>query len=162
MQISTDTVVTLFYVLSDAGGAQLEQNSDGIPLAYLHGHQNILPGLEEALSGLQAGDKTTVTLPPEKAYGPRRENTVQRVPIKHLQSRHKRLPPGTLVKVQTEKGAADGTVVKAGKFVVDVDFNHPFAGKTLRFDVTIKSVRAATDEEIAHGHAHGEGGHHHH
>lgn len=161
MQIANDTVVTLFYVLSEEGGAPLEDNKDSIPLAYLHGHANILPGLEDALTGLQAGDEKTVILPPEKAYGVRRENTIQRVPIKHLQSKHKRIPPGTLVKVQTEKGTADGTVVKAGKFVVDVDFNHPFAGKTLRFDVTIDSVRTATAEELAHGHAHGMGGHHH-
>lgn len=161
MQIANDTVVTLFYKLSEDTGDHLEQNDGGIPLAYLHGHQNILPGLEEALTGLQAGAQTTVILPPEKAYGQRRDNTVQRVPIKHLLSKHKRLPPGTLVKVQTEKGTADGTVVKSGKFVVDVDFNHPFAGKTLRFDVTIDSVREATPEELAHGHAHGMGGHHH-
>lgn len=162
MQIAKDTVVSLFYVLSDSEGAELEQNREQIPLAYLHGHQNILPALEEALTGLAAGDSKTVTLPPERAYGSRRENTVQRVPIKHLLSKHKRLPPGTLVKVQTEKGAADGTVVKSGKFMVDVDFNHPFAGKTLRFDVTIDSVREASAEELAHGHAHGVGGHHHH
>lgn len=161
MEIAKDTVVTLFYALSEDNGVPLENNQDGIPLAYLHGHQNILPGLEEALAGLQDGDKKVVILTPEQAYGPRRENTVQRVPIKHLLSKHKRLPAGTLVKVQTEKGTADGTVVKAGKFVVDVDFNHPFAGKILRFDVTIDSVRAATAEELAHGHAHGKGGHHH-
>lgn len=161
MQIAQDTVVTLFYILSEEAGLQLEDNQHGIPLAYLHGHQNILPGLESALSGMQAGEQKTIVLPPEQAYGPRRENTVHRVPIKHLLSKHKRLPPGTLVKVQTEKGATDGTVVKSGKFVVDVDFNHPFAGKTLRFNVTIDSVRAATTEELAHGHAHGTGGHHH-
>lgn len=161
MQIAKDTVVTLFYKLSEDTGSPLEQNESGIPLAYLHGHQNILPALEDALTGLQAGEQKIVLLPPEQAYGPRRDNTVQRVPIKHLLSKHKRLPPGTLVKVQTEQGTADGTVVKSGKFVVDVDFNHPFAGKTLRFDVTIDSVRNATPGELAHGHAHGVGGHHH-
>ena len=161
MQISKDTVVTFYYQLSDDAGAQLENNESGIPLAYLHGHNNILPGLEEAISGLKEGDQLTVSLPPEKAYGHRGENKTQRVPIKHLVSKHRRLQPGMLVKVQTEKGVANGTVIKAGKFMVDVDFNHPFAGKTLQFAVTIDSIRAATPEELAHGHAHGAGGHHH-
>lgn len=161
MEITKGTVVNLFYVLSDDTGTQLEQNRGQIPMAYLHGHNNILAGLEESLTGLKAGDQVNVTLPPEQAYGQRREDANQRVPVKHLLSKHKRLPPGTLVKVQTDKGATHGTVVKAGKFMVEVDFNHPFAGKTLHFDVTIDSVREASAEELAHGHAHGVGGHHH-
>jgi FKBP-type peptidyl-prolyl cis-trans isomerase SlyD len=161
MKIAKDTVVSLLYVLSEETGTPLEQNENGIPLAYLHGHQNILPALEEALTGLEEGAQKQVVLQPEDAYGHRRENTLQRVPVKHLLSKHKRLLPGTMVKVQTAKGAVDGTVVKVGKFMVDVDFNHPFAGKTLRFDITIKGIRPATADEIAHGHAHGDGGHHH-
>lgn len=161
MQIAQDTVVTFKYRLSEAGGPELESSQDAVPLAYLHGHNNILPGLEEALTGLSAGDETSLTLPPEKAYGPHRPNAVQRVPVKHLLSKHKRLLPGMLVKVNTENGAKDARIVKAGKFMLDLDMNHPFAGKTLVFDIEIVSVREATADEIAHGHAHGEGGHHH-
>lgn len=161
MQITKDTVVTFHYRLSEAGGPELENNQDAVPIAYLHGHRNILPGLEEALDGLSEGETTSVTLPPEKAYGPRRPNAEQRVPVKHLVGKYKRLLPGMLVKVNTEKGARDARIVKAGKFTVDVDMNHPFAGKTLTFDINVVSVRPATEDELAHGHAHGEGGHHH-
>ncbi len=83
------------------------------------------------------------------------------MPIKHLASKHRRLLPGTHVKLNTEQGVVDASVIKAGKFMVNLDLNHPFAGKSLVFDVEISSVRDATEEEIAHGHAHGDGGHQH-
>lgn len=161
MQIENNKVVSLFYHLKDAGGQDLEHNQEGIPLAYLHGHNNLLPALEEALTGKEAGAKFTVTLPPEKAYGPVRPNATQRVPIKHLASHHKRLLPGTLVRVQTDKGTVSARIIKAGKFMVDVDMNHPFAGKTLVFEIEVVSIRDASADELAHGHAHGDGGHHH-
>lgn len=161
MNIQNDRVVTLFYRLTEKDGQDLEDNSEGVPLAYLHGHRNLLPALEEALTGLAAGDTTCVVLPPEKAYGVRRENAAQRVPVKHLISAPKKLKPGLVVQVQTEQGAKAVTVIKSGRFMVDVDFNHPFAGKTLQFDIKIDSVREATKEELEHRHAHGVGGHHH-
>ncbi len=161
MQIEKDAVVTFFYQLSEEGGEALENNENAIPMAYLHGHGNILAGLETELEGLEAGTTKTITLPPEKAYGQYADNAEQRIPIKHIASKHKRLLPGTLVKVQTENGHKDGKVVKAGKFMVNIDFNHPFAGKTLVFNVTIDSIREASADELSHGHAHGAGGHHH-
>ncbi len=161
MKIAKDCVVSFHYHLNEAGGEQLETSTDGVPMAYLHGHDNLLKGLEEALTDLAAGDSKTVVLPPAKAYGERRENATQKVPIKHLIGKHKRLKPGMLVKVNTEKGPANASVLKAGKFMVELDTNHPFAGKTLEFHVEIKSVRSASEEELAHGHAHGEGGHQH-
>lgn len=161
MNIQNDRVVTLFYRLTEKDGQDLEDNSEGVPLAYLHGHRNLLPALEEALTGLEAGDNACVVLPPEKAYGVRRENSIQRVPVKHLISAPKKLKPGLVVQVQTEKGAKAVTVIKSGRFMVDVDFNHPFAGKTLQFDIKIDSIREATKEELEHRHAHGVGGHHH-
>jgi FKBP-type peptidyl-prolyl cis-trans isomerase SlyD len=161
MKIEPGIVVTLSYQLSDDSGVLMEQNDDGIPLVYLHGYQNILAGLEEALEGHMLEDKVVVTLPPERAYGYPREQALQKVPVKHLLSKHKRLMPGMLVKVNTEHGARDARIVKAGKFMVEIDTNHPFAGKTLRFDVVIRALRKASDEELAHGHAHGLGGHHH-
>lgn len=161
MQIQKNKVATFFYQLREADGPTLENNQNQMPLAYLHGHGNLLPGLESALENLAPGESVTVTLSPDQAYGARRDNLTQRVPIKHLLSQHKRLQPGMVVKVQTAQGARNGQVVKAGKFMVDIDFNHPFAGKTLIFDVTVDQVRDATPEELSHGHAHGAGGHHH-
>lgn len=161
MEITQNSVVTLFYKLSDEIGTELESNDEGVPMAYLHGAGNLLPALEAALQGKTAGDELSVTLPPEQAYGPVTPNAVKRVPIKHLIGRYKRLLPGMLVKVRTEGGAANVRIVKAGKFNVDVDYNHPFAGKTLTFRIRIHDVRQASEEEIAHGHAHGDAGHHH-
>ncbi len=161
MQIEKDKVVSIFYHLRDAGGESLENTQDGIPLAYLHGHNNLLPALEKSLEGRQLGDKFSVTLGPDDAYGPVREGATQRVPIKHLLGNPKRLRPDMLVRVQTDRGAVSARVLKVGKFMVDVDLNHPFAGKTLIFDIEVTAVRDASSEEIAHGHAHGEGGHHH-
>lgn len=161
MQITKDCVVTIQYSLKEKEGAELESNQDGLPMAYLHGHRNILPALEAALEGLAKEEKKEVVLLPEQAYGHRRENAQQKVPIKHLAGKYRRLLPGTLVKVNTEKGVIDARVIKTGKFMVELDMNHPFAGKTLVFNVRVMDVRAATLEEIAHGHAHGEGGHQH-
>ena len=161
MKIAQDAVATISYKLSEDGGTLLEQSDDGIPMAYLHGHKNILAGLEEALEGHEEGAAVTVTLSPEQAYGVVQPNALQKVPVKHLAGKYKRLLPGMLVKVNTEGGARDARIVKAGKFMVQLDMNHPFAGKTLTFDVVIRDVRAATPEELTHGHAHGLGGHHH-
>jgi FKBP-type peptidyl-prolyl cis-trans isomerase SlyD len=161
MQIEKDKVVSITYQLRDAAGEQLEDTEDGIPLAYLHGHNNLLPALEKALEGKTTADKLELTLSSEEAYGEVRENAVQRVPIKHLLGNTKRLKAGMVVRVNTEQGQMTGTAVKVGKFMVDVDLNHPFAGKTLIFSVEVVKVRDATESEIAHGHAHGDGGHHH-
>lgn len=161
MNICKDCVVRFHYSLTEQGGELLESNHDGEAMAYLHGHNNLFYGLENALEGLTEGDETSVVLEPVQAFGPVKANATQRIPIKHLASKHKRLHKGTLVKVNTEKGVVNGKVVKPGKFTVDVDFNHPFAGKTVRFDIKIVHVRQASADELAHGHAHGEGGHHH-
>ena len=161
MNISHNTVVYFRYQLSEQGGAALENNLTTTPLAYLHGHQNILPALEKALEGLTQGDQCQVVINPEDGYGAYTEGYSQRVPLKHLASSPKRITPGSVVHINTAQGAVPGRVLKVGKFNVDVDLNHPFAGKTLQFDITIESLREALAEEIAHGHVHGEGGHHH-
>lgn len=161
MQIEQDKVVTFHYEFSEENGTVLESNRGQTPMAYLHGHHNLLPALEAALTGLKAGDTKVVTLTPDEAYGEIKPDQTQRVPIKHLVSRQKRIQAGTAVQVQTESGIVNATVVKAGKFMADVDFNHPFAGKTLTFKLTVEQVRDASPEEISHGHAHGTGGHHH-
>lgn len=161
MKIGTNTVVYFHYRLSEVGGAELENNLSTSPLAYLSGHQNILPALDDALQGLSSGDQKQVVLAPEQAYGPFKEGQTQRVPLKHLVGAPKRILPGSVVHINTAKSPTPARVIKVGKFNVDVDLNHPLAGKTLQFDITITNVREALPEEIAHGHVHGEGGHHH-
>lgn len=161
MKIEKDRVVTIFYSLKDETNHELENNYGETPMAYLHGHQNVLPALEEALIGLKAGDEKQITLNADQAYGQRRENASKKVPVKHLLGKPKNLTPGQLVKVNTENGPADARVIKAGRFMVELDFNHPLAGSGIVFDVKIVDVREATTTEIAHGHAHGLGGHDH-
>lgn len=165
MQIEADSVVSFHYRLSEVGGELLESSYDAEPTLYLHGHGNLLPALEEALNGRQAGDKASINLEPEQAYGQRKEGATQRIPIKHLQNHSavkNKLKPGMRVAVNTEHGPWDAVVLKVGKFNVDIDSNHPLAGKSLTFEVEIVDVRVATGDELAHGHAHGAGGHHHH
>lgn len=160
MLISKDTVVQLHYQLSDDNGL-LESSQGSDPLLYLHGHQNMLPAIEQALEGKSKGDTLELTLAPKDAYGERREDAIQSVQVKHLQGA-KKWQPGMMAVVQTEHGPRQVKVVKVGMFKADVDTNHPLAGKTLQFKFDILDVRAASEEEIAHGHAHGVGGHHHH
>ena len=160
MQIQKDTVVQFHYRLQDGEGNAIEDSYDEDPMLYLHGHGNIIEGLEAALAGKQTGDKFSVTLTPDQAYGERNEQAVQRIPLKHL-SGAKHWKPGMVAMVHTDQGHRQVTIIKVGKFNADVDTNPPLAGKTLTFDVEITDVRAATSEELAHGHAHGVGGHHH-
>ena len=161
MQISKDKVVTFFYQLSDSTGKELENNFNSTPMAYLHGHNNTFAALENALEGLSVGDEKEVNLSAKEAYGERRPDAHQKIPVKHLLSKHKKLLPGQFVKVNSEKGPLDASVVKAGKFMVELDFNHPLAGMALCFKVKIDSIRDASADEVSHGHAHGVGGHHH-
>ncbi|MEJ6671877.1 MAG: FKBP-type peptidyl-prolyl cis-trans isomerase SlyD [Candidatus Azotimanducaceae bacterium] len=155
MNIEAGQVVVMDYKVLDETGEVLEESNPAEPMVYLHGHRNILPALEAALGGKAEGELVSVTLPPEQAYGPRQEGAVDRVPIKHLVKPPKKIQSGSLVRVNTKEGARDAVVVKVGRFNVDLDSNHPYAGKTLTFDLQIQTVRAATAEELAHGHSHG-------
>ena len=94
------------------------------------------------------------------AYGPRIESKTDRISAKYLKHEGK-LRPGQIVSIQTDNGRQSATVLKVGKFNVDIDLNHPLAGQTISFDVEITAIRAATAEETSHGHAHGAGGHQH-
>lgn len=160
MKIADNSVVQFHYVLKDEAGKELESSAGNDPLAYLHGHKNTLEGLEKAFTDKENGEKFSVTLQPEEAYGQRNEEAIQRVPAKHLQGATK-WKAGMTAVVQTEQGARQVTVIKAGKFMVTVDTNPPLAGKVITFDIEIVDVREATEEEISHGHAHGVGGHQH-
>jgi FKBP-type peptidyl-prolyl cis-trans isomerase SlyD len=159
MQIERDKVVTFHYKLTDAEGSFTEASDGKDPIVYLHGYSNIVPGLENELRGKKAGDTFQARIAPEHAYGMRDESNVQRVPVKHLIKPGK-LEVGKAVAVNTNAGPRRALVLKVGKFNVDLDLNHPLAGKTLVFDVRVIEVRDASPEEIAHRHAHGPGGHH--
>ncbi|MGI2260153.1 FKBP-type peptidyl-prolyl cis-trans isomerase [Shewanella sp. GXUN23E] len=160
MTVQDNMVVQFHYTLKDEQGDVLESNIGLEPVAYLHGHDNMMPGIEKALEGKAVGDKLSVTPDPVDTYGEVIENAVQRVPVKHLMGA-KVWKPGMAAMVHTDQGQRQVTVVKVGKFMADIDINHPLAGRALTFDLEVTGIREATDEEIAHGHAHGVGGHHH-
>lgn len=156
MKIEENSVVRFHYTVSEPNSPVLESSREQEPLAILIGRGNMIAGVEAAMKDRQAGDKFEVTVSPEQAYGERREGLTQRVPRKHF--KNAKLAPGMQVVLPTERGPRAMTVQKVGISVVDVDLNHPMAGKTLSFDIEIIDVREATAEEKQHGHVHGEGG----
>ncbi len=160
MQIERDRVVRFHYEICDTSGKRIESSRGGDPVAALYGHGTMVPGVEQALAGRTAGDRFEVRVTPENGYGERREGQVRRVQKKHLEN-PKRLRAGMPLVLRTEQGIVHGTVRKVGATVVDVDMNHPYAGRTLAFNIEIVEVREADPEEIAHGHVHGPGGHAH-
>jgi FKBP-type peptidyl-prolyl cis-trans isomerase SlyD len=159
MKIAKDSVVRFHYTVSEVGKEPIESSKDREPLAILIGHGNIIPGLETAMMGHEAGDNFGVDVAAADAYGERRDGLTQRVPKKHFGNQ--KLAPGEQVILQTNFGPRAVTIEKVGMSVVDVDLNHPMAGKDLHFDIEIIEVREAKPEELEHGHVHGDGGHHH-
>ncbi len=159
MKIAKDSVVRFHYSVSEPGQESLESSRDREPLAILIGHGNIIPGLEAALQDREAGESFGVDVAASEAYGERRDGLTQRVPKKHFGAQ--KLEPGQQVVLQTNFGPRAVTIQKVGMSVVDVDLNHPMAGKDLHFEVEIVEVREASAEEVAHGHVHGDGGHQH-
>ena len=162
MKVEANKVVSFHYTVSDGSAEPVDSSRErGEPLLVLIGHRNIIPGLETALMGHETGERFEVTVTPDQGYGERREDFVQRVPKKYFKDAE-HLRPGMVTMLNTrEGGPRQVTVGKIGSSVIDVDLNHPLAGKTLTFDVDIADVRDATAEEIAHGHAHGPAGHGH-
>ena len=160
MKIENNSVVRFHYTVSQDGQEPLESSKEaGEPLAILIGHGNIIPGLEKAMLGHAAGDSFSVDVTAAEAYGERRDGLSQRIPKKHFGAQ--KLQPGMQVVLNTNMGPRAVTIEKVGMSVVDVDLNHPMAGKDLHFEVDIVEVREASEEEIAHRHVHGDGGHHH-
>ncbi len=159
MQIANKTVVTIHYTLTDNDGGVLDSSDGDEPLTYLHGTGSIVTGLEKALDGKTAGDELKVTVAPADGYGERDEEMVQAVPRKNFPAGD--IEVGMSFEAETEDGARVLNVVAVDADSVTVDGNHPLAGVTLNFAVTVVSVREPTHEELHHGHVHGEGGHHH-
>ena len=162
MKIAKNTVVTLHYKLSDAQGTLIEESNQ--PMVYLHGgYENTLPKIEEALDGKEVGYATTIQVEPEDAFGEYDSDLVKIEP-------RSRMPTPLEVGMQFEGSPDEGdddeeslifTVTDIADDKVVLDGNHPLAGMALRFALNVAEVRAATDEEIAHGHVHGAHGHHH-
>jgi len=160
MIVEKDKAVSFHYTLKNADGEQMETSREKDPMSYLHGANNIIPGLEKAMEGHAVNDVFSVTVEPEEAYGVRNEKNVQRVPMKRLKGIGK-ISVGQVLNLQTNQGQVQVTVLKVGRFNVDVDGNHPLAGKSLTFDVEITDIRDASAEELEHKHVHGPGGHQH-
>ncbi|WP_462114208.1 FKBP-type peptidyl-prolyl cis-trans isomerase [Lysobacter xanthus] len=159
MKIENNSVVRFHYSVAEQGQESIESSEGREPLAILIGHGNIIPGLEEAMMGREQGEKFEVDVPAAQAYGERRDGLTQRVPKKHFEGQP--LHPGMQVVLNTNFGPRAVTIEKVGMTVVDVDLNHPMAGKDLHFSIELVEVREASAEELEHGHVHGEGGHHH-
>jgi len=155
-----DRVVRFHYRLSDEAGNELENSAGGEPALALLGHGNLMRGLEEAMLGRQAGERFSVSLDPDNAFGQQQEGWTQRVSKKHF-PKGARFQPGARLHLNTDQGTRTVTVTKVGNKFVDVDLNHPLAGQTVTFEVELLEIRDATKDERAHGHAHGDGGHHH-
>lgn len=160
MNITKNTVVTINYTLKDNDGKTIDASDEGDPLVYLHGAGHLLPALESQLEGKCAGDSIQVTLAPEDGYGVRDDRLTQVVPKSQFQD-DAELEVGVQFQVDTENGPMVLTVTDVQKDDVVVDANHPLAGVTLNFEVQVVETRSATAEELAHGHAHGPGGHDH-
>ncbi len=160
MQIADDTVASIHYKLTNAAGEVIDASPAGMPLIYLHGAGNIVPGLEQALEGRSTGDKFDVAVAAEEGYGPRDEQLIQLVPRDAFHG-VETLEPGMQFEAQGGQGPMLVTVTKVDADNVTVDGNHPLAGETLLFAVEVADVRAASEEELEHGHVHGAGGHHH-
>lgn len=160
MEITTNKVVTIDYTLKDEQGEVIESSGDGQSLAYIHGVGALIPGLEEALEGREEGETVEVSVPPEKAYGQRREDMIQTVPKDRFET-ERDLDVGMQFQARSEQGTQVVTITGIEDEEVTVDANHPLAGQTLNFEVDIQDVRDATEEELEHGHVHGPGGHQH-
>lgn len=159
MQIEQNSVVTLHYTLKDNDGKIIDQSDDDSFL-YLHGAMNIIPGLEKALVGKSAGDELSVKISPEEGYGLKEDSRVQEVP-KDMFDNADEIKVGVQFHAQGPDGAAIVvTVTEVKDDAVVVDGNHALAGMELNFDVKVVDVRAATEEEIEHGHVHGPHSHH--
>jgi len=161
MKIQKGRVVRMHYTLRDESGATIESSGGRDPLTYLHGFGHLITGLEKTLEGAQAGLRTSVTVPPQDAYGEKDPQAVIRAPREDFPE-GLTLEPGIEVQADTPDGPISFTVVAIEGDEAVLDANHPLAGKTLTFDVEVLDVREATADEVAHGHVHGAGGAHGH
>ncbi len=156
MHIEKDLVVSIHYRLTDDDQNEIENSFGDIPMSYLHGHDTMIPGLETALEGKFAGDKLQVTVAPENGYGDYEEGLKQQIPASSFDGLDAAV--GLQFIAETEHGERQVTVVEISDEFITVDGNHPFAGKTLHFEVEVVELRDATPIELEQGHLFQEGG----
>jgi len=159
MKIKKDSVAAITYTLKNDAGEVLDSSVGKDSLYYLHGHGNLVIGLEDELESKAKGDKFSVAVPAEKGYGMADENLVQSVPLSAFGTN--KVEVGMQFHADGPAGQVVVTVIEIAGDQVKIDGNHPLAGVTLHFDIVVDEVREATSEELAHGHVHGPGGHHH-
>ena len=160
--VADNTVVSFHYTLKNAEGELLDSSDGNEPMAYLHGASNIVPGLERELTGKAVGDELSVVVAPTDGYGVRQGPEPQKVPLTAFPDDADLFPGMQLLASGPNDEVFPLWVVSVGDDHAVLDHNHPLADVTLHFDVKITEIRAASDEEIEHGHPHGPGGHHHH
>lgn len=161
MRIEQNKVVMIHYTLKDKDGNLIDSSEGRDPLAYIQGIGNLIPGLEQELEGKQKGDKFSAVITPEHAYGKRDESLIRVVPKSGFQG-DEEMTIGMQVQIETsEEGMAIATLTKIEGEDVTLDLNHPLADMDLYFDIEVVDIRLADEDELAHGHVHGPGGHHH-
>ena len=161
MKVGKDKVVLMHYTLKNDVGDVIDSSDGADPLPFLQGHGNIIPGLESALEGSKVGDKLEVSIKPEEGYGVRMKDAIQEIPSSALKGVDE-VKVGMQLQSQDQDGNAFlVNVIKIEDDKITVDANHPLAGQTLHFSVSIESIRKAEDEELSHGHVHADGHHHH-
>ena len=154
MNIDDKCVVSMHYTLTNENGEELDSSNGRDPLKYLHGASNIVPGLERALTGKAAGDNVQVVVQPDDGYGQVNPQMVQTVPRSAFEGAPE-IKAGMQFQAQGPQGQVQMiTVTDVTGDDVTVDGNHPLAGQVLHFEVSVEEVRAATEEELSHGHAH--------
>ncbi len=161
-KIQKNTVATIAYVLKNRKGEILDQAGADEAFAYLHGHDNVVPGLEKALDGLSVGDKLSVTVPADEGYGDYDPARVRTIPKSEFPARMRNPKPGTMLQIEEDGHWRVWRVEKVEADTITLDGNHELAGQDLHFSVEILGIRLASPEELEHGHAHGPEGHHHH
>lgn len=159
MKVTKDKVVLIHYTLTNNEEEVLDSSDGKEPLSYIHGHKNLISGLEEDLEGKEAGYKNDVVIAPEKGYGERNDELVQVLDKSKFGEANVKL--GMKFNADGNEGHQIVTVTKVEGEKVTIDGNHELAGVTLNFKVEIIEVREATPDELNHGHVHGPGGHEH-
>ena len=155
-KVENNKVASVHYTGTLPENGEVFDSSEGRdPLTFLVGHKNMIPGFERELMGAKVGEKVEFTLPPEDAYGELNPDAVQEIPADMFGD----ITPEVGMTLMSDVGPF--RVTEVNEQLIKVDFNHALAGKSLTFNVEVVEIRDATEEEIAHGHAHGPGGHHH-
>lgn len=159
MKITANKVGIVHYTLKNGDGKTLDTSEGKPPLEYIHGKGNLIPGMENSLEGKEKGSKFQIVIEPKDAYGDKSDAMINEVPLSNFPEKDQ-VKAGVMFQSQTPQGIKVGTVIKIENETVTLDFNHPLAGETLHFQVEVVDVRDATEDELSHGHIHGEGCNH--